>query len=405
MNSSSIDCLNNTKSQNLKKTLLHPDNELFAFHWSELPKPIENKVVKFINSRYGYDVTNDEIKHIFKCSVARDIDIKLPYIKVETTKIPAKKHRKLVFNETTFDWNYVDQDGCPEETQTKLYLYVYAPSCKNRADFHDDEGYVRLGINTNCIADTFDGDIGEYDNSQMAIVEAECIDKAREDIFEYIRGSMSCAKFAALVDEINNDLYKLDWTKKNVFHFKKSYFMQFPPNFENDYEWDNDDELLETIKKYKLQSDVCQEFIDWLAGNCEKPILTGPNIKLTTSTAHLFKNSIDWGWLGRGNIVDNYHGIPDYNIQELEVGTKFTTKSSKNTINTYIVVCVGHDGDLKLVAYAKEGSLMNSQGFMDLNDVYLGIDADIIEESWDALFPVNRQGRRKKILKNFAIVV
>lgn len=395
------DCLTGSKSQNLKRTLLHPDNELFAFHWKELPSNVERKVEQFIRNRYGYDITENEIKHIFKCSVARNASIKMPYIKVETVKIPKSTTRRLVFNESTFEYDSVDQEVSPETTQTNLYLYVYAPN-KPTACYRDNDGYVRLGFNVNFFASF--NDIGKYNETQMSSVEAECIALARQEILEYIRGSMSNAAFAATIDEINAELYKFDWTKKNVFHFKKSYFMQFPPNFENDYEWDNDDELLDTIKKYGLPYDECKDFIDWLTGNCEKPINVGPLIQLTSSTAHLFKNNVDWGWLGRGNIVDNYHGIPNGKIHNLEVGSTFTTKTAKST-NTYVVVRVGYDEGTKLIAYAKEGTTMNSNGFMDFDDIYLGISSDVIEDSWDALYDVNRVGRRKKILKGFTIVV
>ena len=53
----------------------------------------------------------------------------------------------------------------------------------------------------------------------------------------------------------------------------------------------------------------------------------------------------------------------------------------------------------KVIAYAKAGTAIDGEGFIDRDDIRLGIDEESIEDCWDCLFDVNRQGRRKKMLK------
>ena len=56
------------------------------------------------------------------------------------------------------------------------------------------------------------------------------------------------------------------------------------------------------------------------------------------------------------------------------------------------------DGE-KVIAYAKVGTAVDDEGFIGRDDIQLGIAEESIEDCWDCLFDVNRQGRRKKILK------
>ena len=53
----------------------------------------------------------------------------------------------------------------------------------------------------------------------------------------------------------------------------------------------------------------------------------------------------------------------------------------------------------KVIAYAKDGTAIDGEGFISRDDILFGIDEELIEECWDCLFDVNRRGRRKKILK------
>jgi hypothetical protein len=105
---------------------------------------------------------------------------------------------------------------------------------------------------------------------------------------------------------------------------------------------------------------------------------------------------VDFPELTRANVVDCYHGLPGDILEKLQPGDAFTCGKGGTKYVVFRTAIVDHE---KVIAYAKAGTTIDGEGFINRDDIQLGIDGVSIEECWDCLYDVNRLGRRKKFLK------
>ena len=173
--------------------------------------------------------------------------------------------------------------------------------------------------------------------------------------------------------------------------------MEQPREWDDRYpEWhDLDWKLLDTIKRYNLSTAVNQTFIDWIASGC-RTTSTGTKRSKLSAANYAIVTAVNFPELTRANVIDCYHGMPGDILMKLQPGDAFTCGKDGTK---YVVFRTGVVDSKKVIAYAKDGTAIDGEGFISRDDILFGIDEELIEECWDCLFDVNRRGRRKKILK------
>lgn len=367
-------------------------DELFAFKWPDLPEYVQEAAAERIRQMYGLELPSEEVLRIFKCLVARDVEIPMPWIETEKGKTPKPKSFCVkTFNEKTFRTETKVVAEPPGKAQDAYYVHEYIGKTGNHEWLRDDEGYAMLQAwNSNLMTDDR-AEARLYDREKA---EDVCVEQAEKALLAYLGRPVrkGNAAFRAL-----KRLDGRDWTKKGTAKLTKADFMERPRDFDNDYSYDHnvDWKLQDAIEKYKLPTTVNQSFIDWIASGCRTTSAGAKKSKLSAANCTI-ATAVDFPELTRANVVDCYHGLPGDILAKLQPGNAFTCGKSGTK---YVVFRTAVVDNKKVIAYAKVGTTIDGEGFISRDDIRLGIDEESIEECWDCLFDVNRQGRRKKILK------
>lgn len=389
----SSDKLGNPDGCACKTPQLREKDELFAFKWPNLPERVQGAAAERIRQMYGLELPHEDVLRIFKCLVARDVEIPMPWVEVEKGKAPPpRKFRMETFNEETFETEIKTvEEPSADKAEDVYYAHGYVGTLGGRKWLRDGDGYTMFQAwNSNFLT----MDKGEARLRDYKKAESICVSNARRALLEYIGGAVRKGNAAA---RVLKRLDGYDWTKKGAVKLTKADFMEQPREWDDRYpEWHNVDwKLQEAIKKYGLSNEVNQAFIDWIASGCRTTEAGAKKSKLSTANCSV-ATAVDFPELTRGNVVDCYHGLPGDVIEKLRPGDAFTCGKGGTKYVVFRTAVV--DGE-KVIAYAKAGTTIDCEGFIDRDDIRLGIAEESIEDCWDCLFDVNRQGRRKKILK------
>ena len=376
-----------------KKPELREKDELFAFKWPNLPKQVQEAVAKRIRHMSGLKIPHEDVLRIFKCLVARDIEIPMPWIEIEKGKAPPPRIFHMeVFNEETFETEIKTVgELSANKAEDVYYVHDYIGTLGSRKWLRDKDGYtMRQAWNSNLLTmDRHEARMQDYKKAAEI-----CADNARRALLVYIGGEVRKGNVAHRVLE---QLNGRDWTKKGTAKLTKADFMEQPREWDDRYsEWhDLDWKLLDTIQRYNLSTAVNQTFIDWIASGC-RMTLTGTKRSKLSTTNYAIVTAVNFPELTRANVIDCYHGMPGDILIKLQPGDTFTCDKDGTK---YVVFRTSIVDSKKVIAYAKDGTVIDEEGFISPDDIRFGIDEELIEECWDCLFDVNRRGRRKKILK------
>lgn len=386
------DKLGNPDGCEYKKPELREKDELFAFKWPNLPESVQDAVAERIRHMYGLKLPHEDVLRIFKCLVARDVEIPMPWIEVEKgKKLPPKKFYIDAFDEKTFKTKIRIVEGYPSEHVVDAYYVHDYIGRANESWFQDKDGYTMLKAwNSNLMStDRSEARLYSYEKA-----EKTCIECAKNALLEYIGGH---ARKGNTAFDVLERLNGHDWTKKGTIKLTKADFMAQPRGWNDRYsDWRNVDwRLLDVIEEYKLSPEVDQKFIDWIASGCRATKKGAKKSKLSAFNFNIV-TAVDFPELTRANVVDCYHGLPGDIVEKLEPGSAFTCGRNGTEYIVFKTAMVDHE---KVIAYAKAGTVIDDEGFIDRGSILLGLDEQSIKECWDCLFDVNRQGRRKKILK------
>lgn len=372
------------------------EDELFAFKWPDLPERVQEAAAERIRHMYGLELPDEDVLRIFKCLVARDVEIPMPWIEVEKGKTPRPKSFCVkTFNEKTFRTETKVVAEPPGKAQDAYYVHEYIGKTGSHEWLRDDEGYAMLQAwNSNLMT----GDREEARLYDREKAEDVCVKEAEEALLAYLGRPVrkGNAAFRAL-----KRLAGRDWTKKGTAKLTKADFMERPRDFDNDYSYDNnvDWKLQDVIKEYGLSPEVNQDFIDWIASGCRTTKKGAKKSKLSASNFNV-ATAVHFPELTRANVVDCYHGLPGDIIEKLRPGDAFACGKGGTEYVVFKTAVVDHE---KVIAYAKAGTAIDGEGFISRGDILLGIDEESINDCWDCLFDVNRVGRRKKLLKGVKI--
>ena len=342
---------------------------------------------------YGLELPYEDVLRIFKCLVARDIEIPMPWVEVEKGEAPPlKTFRMEVFNEEMFKTETkIVEEPSAGGVEDVYYAHDYIGTLGGRRWLRDKDGYtMHQAWNSNLLTmDRHEARMQDYRKAAEI-----CADNARRALLAYIGGEVRKGNAAHRVLE---QLNGRDWTKKGTAKLTKADFMEQPREWDDQYpEWRNVDwKLLDVIKKYKLSSEVNQGFIDWIASGCRTTKAGAGKSKLSAANCAI-ATAVDFPELTRVNVIDCYHGLPGDILAKLQLGDAFTCGKNGTKYVVFRTAVVDHE---KVIAYAKAGTTIDGEGFISRDDIRLGIDEESIEECWDCLFDVNRLGRRKKLLK------
>lgn len=376
-----------------KKPELREKDELFAFKWPNLPKRAQEAVAERIRHMYGLEIPREDVLGIFKCLVARDIEIPMPWIEVEKGEAPPPRiFRMEVFNEETFETEIKTVGELSANKAEDVYrVHDYIGTLGSRKWLHDKDGYtMRQAWNSNLLTmDRHEARMQDYRKAAEI-----CADNARRALLVYIGGEVRKGNVAHRVLE---QLNGRDWMKKGTAKLTKADFMEQPREWDDRYpEWHYLDwKLLYTIKKYNLSTAVNRTFIDWVASGCRAASAGAERSKLSAANCTI-ATAVNFPELTRVNVIDCYHGLPGDILAKLQSGDAFTCGKDGTKYVVFRTAVIDHE---KVIAYAKAGTTIDGEGFISRDDIRLGIDEESIEECWDCLFDVNRRGRRKKILK------
>jgi len=380
----------NPKNCEREKPELRANDELFAFKWPNLPKRVQEAAAERIRHMYGLEIPHKDVLMIFKCLVARDVEIPMPWVEVKKGEMPpARKFRMEVFNEETFRTEVkVVEEPPARKTRDSYYVhdYVAGHMCSGK------DGYCMLQAwNSNLL--TLCRDEARLHDYRRA--ESICIEQAKDALLAYIGRPVRKGNTAFRVLE---QLDGRDWTKKGTAKLTKADFMSQPRDWDNTYSYNNnvDWKLQDAIEKYKLPTTVNQSFIDWIASGCRTTPAGAKKSKLSAAN-YAIATAVHFPELTRANVVDCYYGLPGDILAKLQPGDVFTCGKGKTKYVVFRTAVVDRE---KVIAYAKAGTTIDGEGFISRDDIRLGIDEDSIEECWDCLYEVNRVGRRKKFLKN-----
>lgn len=376
-----------------KKPELREKDELFAFKWPNLPKRVQEAAAERIRHMYGLEIPREDVLGIFKCLVARDIEIPMPWIEVEKGEATSPRiFRMEVFNEETFETEIKTVGELSANKAEDVYrVHDYIGTLGGRKWLRDKDGYTMCQAwNSNLLTmDRREARMQDY--TEAAEI---CADKARRALLAYIGGEVRKGNVAYRVLE---QLNGRDWTKKGTAKLTKADFMEQPREWDDRYpEWHYLDwKLLSTIKKYNLSTAVNRTFIDWVASGCRAASAGAERSKLSAAN-YAIATAVNFPELTRANVIDCYHGLPGDILAKLQPGDAFTCGKDGTKYVVFRTAVVDNE---KAIAYAKAGTAIDGEGFISRDDIRLGIDEELIEECWDCLFDVNRRGRRKKILK------
>lgn len=376
-----------------KKPELREKDELFAFKWPNLPKRVQEAAAERIRHMYGLEIPREDVLGIFKCLVARDIEIPMPWIEVEKGEAPSPRiFRMEVFNEETFETEIKTVGELSANKAEDVYrVHDYIGTLGGRKWLRDKDGYTMCQAwNSNLLTmDRREARMQDY--TEAAEI---CADKARRALLAYIGGEVRKGNVAYRVLE---QLNGRDWTKKGTAKLTKADFMEQPREWDDRYpEWHYLDwKLLATIKKYNLSTAVNRTFIDWVASGCRAASAGAERSKLSAAN-YAIATAVNFPELTRANVIDCYHGLPGDILAKLQPGDAFTCGKDGTKYVVFRTAVVDNE---KAIAYAKAGTAIDGEGFISRDDIRLGIDEELIEDCWDCLFDVNRRGRRKKILK------
>lgn len=385
----SSDKLGNPDGCERKKPELRAKDELFAFKWPNLPKRVQEAAAERIRHMYGLEIPHEDVLRIFKCLVARDVEIPMPWVEVEKGETPpARKFRTEVFNEETF--------------QTEIKVVEEPSACKARDSYYVHDyvaGHMYSGKDGYCMLQAWNSNFLTSSRSEARLhdykkAESICVEQAKDALLAYIGRPVRKGNTAFRVLE---QLDGRDWTKKGTAKLTKADFMSQPRDWDNTYSYDRnvDWKLQDAIEKYKLPMAVNQSFIDWIASGCRTTAAGAKKSKLSAANCAI-ATAVDFPELTRANTVDCYHGLPGDILAKLQPGDAFTCGKGGTKYVVFRTAVVDNE---KVIAYAKVGTTIDGEGFISRDDIRLGIDEESIEECWDCLFDVNRLGRRKKILK------
>lgn len=372
-----------------KKPELRAKDELFAFKWPNLPKRVQEAVAERIRHMYGLEIPHEDVLKIFKCLVARDVEIPMPWVEVEKGETPPPgRFRMEVFNEETFRAEIkVVEEPSARKARDSYYVHDYVAGHM----YGGKDGYCMLQAWNSNLLTSYRNEARLHDYKKA---ESTCIAQAKDALFAYIGRPVRKGNTAFHVLE---QLDGRDWTKKSTAKLTKADFMSQPRDWDNTYSYDHnvDWKLQDAIEKYRLPMTVNQSFIDWIASGCRTTSAGAKKSKLSAANCAI-ATAVDFPELTRANVVDCYHGLPGDILAKLRPGDAFTCGKGGTKYVVFKTAVVDNE---KVIAYAKVGTTIDGEGFINRDDIRLGIDEESIERCWDCLFDVNRQGRRKKILK------
>ena len=246
-------------------------NGLFAFIWSDLSENIQEKISRKIRQMYGPDISDKDVESIFKCLVARDIEIPIPYIKIEDE--PAIDG---VFPMKVYDnlnrCRGIEYKHIVQPSRKAYFVYDYISQRKQ---------YKMLKARNSSLLAFDDYDAVMYDYNDAVELCEEC---ATKNLLQYIcfGWSFSEEKISESWKKFFKRIENRDWTKIGTVLLKKSDFMENPIDLNKAYLSRLPDcRLKDLIEKYHLSVETNQLFIDWVAGGCKGSINGKTTIKLT----------------------------------------------------------------------------------------------------------------------------
>lgn len=363
--------------------------DLFAFDWDKLSEDERDEIGYRLRSKYGSDLEDKDLRRIFTCLVARDAEVPMPWIEVCENEGEERMRKERVFDEETFEWKTVMRvEKAPKWTGYIVHGYVGTDDDR-KGWLIGSDGYAMFQAwNSNLMTN----DRSEAMGGSLDRAVETCEQFAKQDLLAYIGGGVAKGNAA---DDVMKRVEERDWTKKGTVTVRKADFMKQPRYMEHP-EWDYvDNELLDAIKEYRLPAEVDQDFIDWVAGGCEGSVSKNKPSKLSVNNFNV-PMRVAFPELTRGDIVEFYHGIDSYVMDRLEPGYAFTCGRAGTK---YVVFKAERVDGTKVVAFAKNGTTIDGDGFIDEDRIMYGIDADDVESCWDALYECNRIGKRKKIMK------
>ena len=249
-----------------KTPQLREKDELFAFKWPNLPERVQEAAAERIRHMYGLETPHEDVLRIFKCLVARDVEIPMPWVEVEEGEAPPPRtFRMEVFNEETFKTEIkIVREPSAKKAEDVYYAHDYIGTVGDRRWLRDEDGDTMLQAwNSNFLT----MNKGEARLRDYKKAEDVCIRGARRALLEYIGGEVRKGNAAS---RVLKRLAGRDWTRKGVVKLTKADFMEQPREWDDRYpEWHNVDwKLLDAIEEYRLPAEVDQAFIDWIASGC-----------------------------------------------------------------------------------------------------------------------------------------
>lgn len=363
-------------------------NDFFAFDWLNLPESIKEKISAKIRQMYGWNISHNDVESIFKCLVARDIEIPMPYIKIKNEEAVDGIFPVKVYDKSQQCWK-IEYRHISYPQRKAYIVYFYVPN-KNKYRMISGYSYIFTDFESDAVMYNFNKALEKCVNHAIYfLLRYVCF-----GFNEYEENAVESKK--RFLKRIEN----YDWTKKGTVTFKKFDFMENPRNTECTAlcpDW----RLRNVIEKYQLSSETNQQFIDWIAGGCKGSINKKAAAKLTEENIETVKSAIEFEELTRVNIIDFYHGFQENLFSKLKPGSIFVC----NNINAkYVVIKVGNQDHEKVIAYAKLGTSIDGDGFIKTKNILFGISKDSIEDCWSALYDINKLHRKKKILRNVEIL-